>query len=755
MEDIKSLLSRMTLEEKASLCSGQGFWHTQAIERLGIPAGMVSDGPHGLRKQDLSDDVIDKSIPAVCFPAGCATAASFDRDLVRQMGETLGNECQAEDLTLLLGPAVNIKRSPLCGRNFEYYSEDPCLAGQIASAFIGGVQSRRVGTCIKHFLANNQEYRRLSVSAQIDERALREIYLAAFETPIREQKPWAVMCAYNKINGTYAAENKTFLTDVLRDEWGFDGMVVSDWGAVNKRVEDLAAGLDLEMPYSGGVTDAQIVAAVREGRLEESVLDTAAERVLTAVYRHLENKDPNAVFDREADHQVSRQVAEGSMVLLKNDGGLLPLDENSPIAFIGQYAEKPRFQGGGSSHVNCFKVSTALDAAKDLPHLCYAKGFDDCTDETDSDLLDEAVETAKHAQAAVVFVGLPDSWESEGFDRKTMGMPQNQIDLIEAVAAVQPNTVVVLHNGAPIEMPWADRVSAILETYLSGQAVGEVTVDILTGRVNPSGKLPESFPYKLSDNPTYLDFPGNGEVSEYRESIFVGYRYYDRKEMPVRFAFGHGLSYTSFAYSNLQLEKTSFGPDDTVTVSLDVTNTGRRTGKEAVQLYVRAKNSRVARPLQELRDFAKVELRPGECKTVTFQLSRRAFTYWEPRIHDWYLENGEYEVRIGSSSRDIRLVGTLTAEGSPVLPLVCTADTVLEELMEHPKAMELLQPMIKAVLPDLSDEPEDSVARQAISNEMRMASFLCQPVHSFLPLCSRFGYDSIDALVEKLNEALN
>lgn len=494
---IKDLIAKMTLEEKAAMCSGADFWHTESCERLGIPASMVSDGPHGLRKQDDKADHlgVNESIKAVCFPAGCGTAASFNRDLLYHMGETLGNECQAEGVSVILGPAVNIKRSPLCGRNFEYYSEDPLVASEIAGSLIRGVQSKHVGTSLKHFLANNQETRRMSVNEIIDERTLNEIYLAAFEGAVKKAKPWTVMCSYNRINGTYAAAHHKYLTETLRDKWGFDGYVMSDWGAVNDRVEDLKAGLDLEMPSSMGVNDKLIVEAVQNGTLEEQVLDTAVERILNIVYRYTENRDTEAVFNLDHDHEAAKKVAEETIVLLKNEN-VLPLTEGEEIAFIGKYAKKPRYQGGGSSHINSHKITGALDAAEAAgnTHIVYAQGFDDKEDKTDEVLLAEAVETAKKAKAAVIFAGLPDAFESEGFDRKHMRMPDCQNELIERVAAVQPNTIVVLHNGAPVEMPWADRVKGILEAYLGGQAVGGAEYDILFGKVNPSAKLPETFP---------------------------------------------------------------------------------------------------------------------------------------------------------------------------------------------------------------------------------------------------------------------
>ena len=477
---IKEIVAQMTLEEKAAMCSGADFWHTEAVERLGIPASMVSDGPHGLRKQDQEGDHlgVNESIKAVCFPAGCGTAASFNRELLNKMGETLGNECQAEGVSVILGPAVNIKRSPLCGRNFEYYSEDPLVASEMAGALIHGVQSKNVGTSIKHFLANNQETRRMSSDSRIDERTLNEIYLAAFEGAVKKEKPWTVMCSYNKINGVYAAENHKYLTETLRDKWGFDGYVMSDWGAVNNRVEDLKAGLDLEMPSSNGVNDKLIVGAVESGELSEEVLDTAVERILNIVFRYEENRDKRVFFDRDKDHELARKVAEETIVLLKNDG-VLPLSEQDEIAFIGKYAMKPRYQGGGSSHINSHKITSALDAVRGMGNISFAMGFDDKEDKTNEKLLAEAVETAKKAKVAVVFAGLPDAFESEGFDRQHMRMPDCQNELIEKVAAVQPNTIVVLHNGSPVEMPWANKVKGIVEAYLGGQAVGGAVCDIL------------------------------------------------------------------------------------------------------------------------------------------------------------------------------------------------------------------------------------------------------------------------------------
>lgn len=752
-EKIRELVSKMTLEEKAAMCSGADFWHTETIERLGIPASMVSDGPHGLRKQDDKADHlgVNESIKAVCFPAGCGTAASFNRELLTEMGTALGKECQAEGVSVILGPAVNIKRSPLCGRNFEYYSEDPCLATEIAGALIHGVQSQNVGTSIKHFLANNQETRRLSSDSRIDERTLHEIYLAAFEGAVKKEKPWTVMCSYNRINGTYAAQNHKYLTEVLRDQWNFDGYVMSDWGAVNNRVEDLKAGLDLEMPSSSGTNDKLIVESVQKGELDESVLDTAVERILNIVFRYEENRDKTAVFDRDKDHELARKVAQETIVLLKNDS-VLPLQEGEKIAFIGEYVKKPRYQGGGSSHINSHKVTAAWDILKDMPGITYAQGYEDTQDVTDDKLLEEAVQTAAKAKVAVIFAGLPDSFESEGYDRSHMRMPDCQNELIAKVAAVQPNTIVVLHNGSPVEMPWVDQVKGIVEAYLGGQAVGGAVCDILFGKVNPSAKLPESFPKRLEDNPSYLSYIGEGDMVEYREGIFVGYRYYDKKKMDVLFPFGYGLSYTTFAYSNLHLDKKEMKDTDTVTVSVDVTNTGDRTGKEIVQLYVADKESTVIRPEKELRDFAKVELAPGETKTVSFTLGKRAFAYYNTTIHDWHVETGDFDILIGKSSRDIVLSESVKVESTVKIPFVYTTDTTLGDVMKNPKAYALVKEIFeKTMLTGGSEEERSEAEKEAISDDMNMAMLCYTPLRGPVSFGSNVSMADIQKLVDQMN----
>ena len=755
--DVKGIIREMTLEEKAGMCSGKDFWHLKGVERLGIPEVMVSDGPHGLRKQAAEADHLglNESIKAVCFPTACATACSFDRDLLEEMGERIGDECQAEDLSVILGPAVNIKRSPLCGRNFEYFSEDPYLASQMAAAHIKGVQSKNVGTSIKHFAANNQEHRRMSCSSEVDERTLREIYLAAFETAIKEAKPDTVMCSYNRINGEFASENHWLLTEVLRDEWGFDGYVMSDWGAVNDRVKGLKAGLELEMPASGGTTDKEIVEAVKNGELDEAVLDRAVERILNIVFKFADNRQEGK-FDKEEDHKLAAKIEAESMVLLKNEG-VLPLPtQGKKIAFIGKFAEAPRFQGGGSSHINSFKITGALEAAKEVAQVTYAQGYDIKEDVIDQDMLNQAVETAKEADVAVIFAGLPDAFESEGYDRSHMRMPECQNTLISEIAKVQENVVVVLHNGSPVEMPWADEVKGILEAYLGGQAVGQAEVDVLFGKANPCGKLAETIPYKLADNPSYLNFPGDGQTVEYNEGVFVGYRYYDTKEMPVRYPFGYGLSYTTFEYSDLQLSADRIKDTDTLKVTLKVKNTGDRAGKEIVQLYVADKTGAACRPVKELKNFVKVELQPQEEKTVEMELDKRSFAWYNTQIHDWYAASGEYEILAAASSRDIRLKKTVYVESTTELPIHVHMNTTIGELLENPRTKAVIEGMTDSLIQHMGgssgDEEEESAASEAISKEMSLKMMENSPLRT---LRSFMGMSTgeIQELIVKLQAA--
>ena len=754
--DIRKLVSQMTLEEKAGLCSGDDFWHTKAVERLGVPRTMVSDGPHGLRKQsDEADHLgINDSIRAVCFPTACATAASFDPDMIREMGEAIGDSCQHENLSVVLGPAVNIKRSPLCGRNFEYFSEDPYLAGRMATAIIQGIQSRNVGTSIKHFALNSQEHRRMSSSSDADERTIREIYFPAFEMAVKEAKPWTVMCSYNRINGVYASENPWLLTDVLRKEWGFEGYVMSDWGAVSNRVAGVAAGLDLEMPASGGVNDRKVVEAVKAGKLDEKLVDQACERILNIVYRYLENAKPETPWDKEAQHAQAAAIAAECMVLLKNEDSILPLSREDRVAFIGEFAKNPRFQGGGSSHINCFRTTGAVEAADGLK-VTYSRGYDVKADEATPEMIAEAVAAAKAAKAAVVFAGLPDSYESEGYDRSHMRMPECQNKLIEAVAEANPNTVVVLHNGSPVEMPWIGKVKAVLEAYLGGQAVGDAAVRVLFGDVNPCGRLPETFPLKLEDNPSYLYYGGEKDVTEYREGVFVGYRYYDKKKMDVLFPFGYGLSYTTFEYSGLKLSAEKIQDTETLTVTASVKNIGSRAGKTVVQLYVGDSESTPIRPVRELKGFVKVSLQPGESKEVSFTLDKRAFAYWNRQISDWHVETGVFTVEVGASSRDLPLKAEVTVESTVELPRHYTPDSIFMDIMADPKAAPIMRDYMKQTMQIFGHEEQEGgtdAAKEAISEDMTLAMMRYMPLRGAL---SFGGGEDLSRRMEELLKLLN
>lgn len=699
--NIKELVQRMTLEEKAGMCSGLDFWHLKGVERLGIPSIMVTDGPHGLRKQDGSADHLGltSSVPATCFPSAAGLASSWDKDLARQVGVALGEECQAEDVAVLLGPGVNIKRSPLGGRNFEYFSEDPLLSTQMAIGHIQGVQSQGVGTSLKHFAVNNQEERRMSIDAVVDERTLREIYLASFEGAVKDGQPWTVMCSYNKVNGTYAGENEWLLTDILKDEWGHEGLVVSDWGAVNERADALAAGLELEMPTSGGIGERKVIDAVENGQLPLDKLDRAVERLLTLIFNAVDQKQDGATYNKDEHHQLARKVAAESMVLLKNEEGLLPLGREGEVALIGAFARKPRFQGGGSSHINPTKVDDIVEemtqVAGEGVTFSYAPGYRIEADDVDETLMHEAVQAAQSADTAVVFVGLPDRYESEGYDRAHLRLPDNHIRLIEEIAKVQSRVVVVLSNGSPVEMPWLPQVQAVLEAYLGGQAVGGAIADLLYGEVNPSGKLAETFPAKLSHNPSYLNFPGEGDRVDYREGIFVGYRYYDKKELEPLFPFGYGLSYTTFEYADLQVNRTELTDQDEVNVHVRVTNTGDIAGKEIVQLYVRDVESTVIRPVRELKGFAKVALEPGESKVVSFTLNKRSFAYYNVDMKDWHVETGEFEIQVGSSSRDIHVHTRVNVESTATFLPTYTRNSTLGDIQRDPAHKQLLDQVLQ------------------------------------------------------------
>lgn len=748
--DIKQLITQMTLEEKAKFCSGADFWHVEGLERLGIPSVMVTDGPCGLRKQAGETDHLglNASVKAISYPTGSCVACSFDRGLLREAGEYLGDECQAEDVAVLLGPAVNIKRSPLCGRNFEYFSEDPYLAGELSAAYISGVQSKNVGTSLKHFAANSQEHRRMTSSSQVDERTLREIYLPAFEKSVKQAKPWTVMCSYNRLNGEYASESHRLLTEILRDEWGFEGAVMSDWGAVNDRVKGVPAGMDLEMPGPGNGNTEKLIAAVKAGEMKESDLDAAVERILAFVFKYIENRKPDTKFDYEGHHKKARQMAAESMVLLKNDG-ILPLKKEDKVAFIGKFASEPRFQGGGSSHVNSYKVSGSVEAAKEYG-VTYAQGYDTKTQEPDDELISQAVKTAREAPAAVVFIGITDAMESEGFDRADMKIPACQEKLLREVVKAQPNTVVVVECGSAIEMPWIDEVRGVLYAYLGGESVGPAVVDLLYGRANPCGKLAETFPLRLEDNPSYLYYLGEGDRTEYREGIFVGYRYYDKKDTPVLFPFGHGLSYTQYEYSDLTLDKTSMKDTDTLTVTVKVKNVGDRAGKEIVQLYVSDDQSTAIRPVKELKGFDKVELAPGQEKTVAFTLDKRAFAYYNVDINDWHVETGSFTVMIGRSSRDIQLCAKVEVESTQQIKRTYSFNSTIGDIMADPKGAQMMGQMMQAMNP--MQEAEESDANP-MGAEAMQAMMQYMPLRGIIMFAG--GAPEVAAGLQQLIDALN
>lgn len=650
-DEANQLVALLTLADKAALLSGADFWHTKAVERLDIPAACMSDGPHGLRRQ-LSDTGTGDSHPATCFPTASALACTFDRDLVSRVGAAIAEECHEQDVHLLLGPGINIKRSPLCGRNFEYFSEDPYLAGEVASAFVDGVQSKGVGSCVKHFCANNQETRRMTVDAQVDERALHEIYLSPFERVVKKSAPWAVMSSYNRLNGSYVGEQRELITDTLRTRWGFRGLVVSDWGAVNDRVATVAAGLDLEMPGGDGHTAEQIIAAARSGRLSLDAIDACVRHIIEFALRSSRREPVRG--NARLHHWLARVAESEAAVLLKNNGALLPGSVGQKAAVIGAFAAEPRFQGAGSSKVHAKVVDTPLDALQKAGLAFeYAEGYT-LDGRIDEKLLAAACDAAVGKDVVYLFVGLPESYEAEGVDRTGMELPENQIRLIERVAAVNPHVAVVLMGGSPIDVAWEKFVPTILLAHLGGEAVGAAIADLLIGRANPSGKLAETWPLTLAHNPSYHTFPGTGNTVEYREGIFVGYRYYDTVRLPVRYPFGHGLSYTEFAYRDLELSATEFADGDKLEVSVEVENVGEVAGTEVVQLYVSRRGSSAPMPEQELAGFERVVLSPGQAKRVTFTLDSKAFSHYSPAVGDWVVEAGEYQVRVGSASRDIR-----------------------------------------------------------------------------------------------------
>lgn len=705
--DVKAILAQMTQEEKAGLLSGLDVWRLKAVERLQVPSIMMADGPHGLRKQrDQADHLgLHQSEPAVCFPTACASACSFDRALIHELAAAIGEEARAADVQVVLGPGINIKRSPLCGRNFEYFSEDPLLAGELAAAWIEGLQSRGVAASLKHFAVNNQESRRMTMDAQVDMATLREIYLRGFELAIKKAKPGTVMCSYNRINGLYSSENPWLLRQLLRDEWGYEGATVSDWGAVNDHVAGVAAGMDIEMPSVSQESDKALLKALAEGRISQQAVDQAAERVLGLIDSTSSNLPALPPFSLEQHHHLARNIARDSLVLLKNEG-LLPIRAGQQVAFIGEYAHGPRYQGGGSSHINAYKLTGALEAVRSVSQVGYARGYDSQLAGTDQTLLDEALALARVSDTCVLFLGLPEAMESEGFDRQHLSLPDNQLQLVEEVCKACQQVAVVLHAGAPVTLPFLEKIDALLLAYLGGEAVGGATVDILYGAVNPSGKLAETWPLRLEDTPAYLNFPGDGHQVRYGEGRYVGYRWYDKRDVTPLFPFGYGLSYSSFAYSKLHLSPQQLAEDEEVVVKVDVTNTGPVAGKESLQLYV-APLHQPGRPVRELRGFDKLSLAPGETKTASFRLNREAFAYWEERLPGWYAPGGEYQIQIGASSRDIRLSATISLSAPEPLPLDIDMNTTIGDLLAIPKYAQQLAPLVEQAVAMLAPQGGD------------------------------------------------
>ncbi|OCB16217.1 glycosyl hydrolase [Mycolicibacterium porcinum] len=679
MTDSADLIAGLGLAEQAALGSGASFWTTKAIGP--VPAIVLTDGPHGVRRQSGSatDHLgLAGSEPATCFPPAVGLSQTWDPELVERVGQALGDESRALGVHVLLGPGVNIKRDPRCGRNFEYYSEDPLLSGTLGAAWVRGVQSRGVGASLKHFAANNAEHDRMRASSDLDARTLREIYLRTFEIVVRQAQPWTVMCSYNRINGVYASENAWLLTTVLRDEWGFDGLVVSDWGAVADRVAAVGAGLDLEMPTTGGTSDTEVVEAVRAGRLDVDAVTRAAERIVRLTERVTETDSTAASFDTEAHHRLAREAAQRAIVLLKNDGDVLPLGP-SPLAVIGGFAQEPRYQGGGSSHVNPTRLDIPLDELRKLAGdhpVSYTPGTD----------VAAAVAAAESAEAAIVFLGLTAEEESEGYDREHIDLPANQLELLRAVVQAQPRTVVVLSHGGVVRLhDVAGLAPAVVDGALLGQAGGGALADVLFGVVNPSGRLAETVPLRLQDCPAYLNFPSESGRTLYGERMFVGYRWYDARDLPVAFPFGHGLSYTRFEYSDLVVT----AADEGLSVRLTVTNTGTRSGREVVQVYAGLPGSKVGRPLRWLAGFSSVPVAPGEQRVVEIPVSRSDLAYWNTTAGRWVVESGEYAVSVGASSRDLRLSTTVTVAGDePTQPF--TRDSTLGELLADPVASQTI-----------------------------------------------------------------
>lgn len=695
------ILAQMTLEEKASLCSGRDAWSTKPIERLDVPWIWVADGPHGLRRApETFKWGYGDQLPATCFPTASALAASWDLDLIYKVGQALGEECQANDVNVLLGPGVNIKRSILGGRNFEFFSEDPILSGEIGAAFINGVQSVGVGTSLKHFAANNVETNRMYINSDVDLRTLNEIYLTPFEIAVKKANPWTVMACYNRVQGIYGTESQYLLTDVLKKKWNYKGIVISDWDAVLDRVEGIKAGMHIQMPGPNvPYSDSLIIEAVKNNQLDIEVLDTIVKEILKVVIKanSLENKDAKSLVDEH--HQLARKVAGETITLLKNENNVLPIlkEKYKTIAIIGEFAMSPRYQGNGSSEVKPTQLDNALEIIKNEYgkniKIEFSQGYN-LKDDNDFTLIEQAKKVAQKADITLVFAGLPLHYESEGIDRKHINLPAAHNKLISEIAKVNTNVVIVLTNGSAVAMPWVSEVQGVLETWLGGQAGAGAVADVLFGKINPSGKLAETFPVRLEDTPAFLNFPGEEGNVLYGERIFVGYRYYDARKIEPLFPFGFGLSYTTFEYSDLKVSSKNTTNEEGLTVTFKVKNTGKVIGKEVVQLYVSDSESTLQRPENELKKFAKIELKPGESKTVSFKLESRDFSYFDAKRDFWIAESGSFKINIGASSRAIKLSETIQLQSTQKVPVAFDEFTFIKEVLNNKQAREYLLEII-------------------------------------------------------------
>lgn len=771
MKEVDEIIQSLTLEEKAGLCQGATFWTTMEIPGKGVPAIMMTDGPHGLRKQTGEADHMgmNPSVPATCFPSAAAICCSWDEDLIRRIGQALGEECRQEGVSVLLGPGVNMKRSPLCGRNFEYFSEDPYLSSNMAKSHIQGVQSQGVGTSLKHFAVNNQETRRMTVDARVDERTLREIYLASFETAVKEAKPWSVMAAYNKVNGEYCCENHHLLREILRDEWGYDGVVLSDWGAANDQMKGIPEGFDLRMPFNGKRYQELIVKAVKDGTLKEEDLDRTVRRILTLVKKGSEGQRTDFHYDADAHHKLSVEAAAESAVLLKNDNCTLPFDRKDKIAVIGRLAQHIRYQGGGSSNVNPTRLRNLLDVL-DQDHTDisyeYAPGYRLKKDVADDDYTETALRCADGADKILYCMGLPYGWESEGIDRTHLRLPDNQIELLGKLRASGKPVVVLLFTGAPVEMPWLDQANAILTMYTAGQGMAEAAWKLLLGEKNPCGKLAETWPLRLEHTPCSLNYPQT-ETAVYEEGIYIGYRYYDKKKLDTLFDFGYGLSYTTWDYTNLRVSSNTLdaeNPHSVINVEVDVTNTGTKAGSEIVELYVKKTDPRVSRPEKELKGFRKVYCEPGETRTVSFTLNIRSFSYYSTRIHDWYAESGEYLIMAGAAVRDIRAEIPVNVKNRP-LPVHYDRYSTSGEIMESERGRKIMMEMMASMMPVdavQTDQPEmEGKISDLTDDEENMTDvpMETEAMGAAMPLikisdmtAGMFPIEAVDELVRKLNE---